>query len=376
MKVVIAGDFAPKDRLGTEVNSSKRDLILSKIKPILMDHDYSIVNLEAPIVSAPSQIPVKLNLSANDNSVVCLKNAGFQCATLANNHLRDYLNDGVTNTLHVLDKYQLDHVGGGKDLKDAQKVLYKEINGEVLSVINVCEHEFSIATDKRPGAAPLDLVQLFYNINEARNKAKYVILIIHGGHEHYQLPSPRMKTTYRCLIDMGADVIVNHHQHCFSGYEIYHDKPIFYGIGNFCFDWSGKRNSIWNEGFMVSLDFSSKISIALIPFIQCNDHVSVEPMNENQQQSFYGKIEELNNIIQDDTLLQSHFSDLILRKSFQFDLALSPYTNRYLKSLCRRGAIPSFKSKEKQFFLYNYINCESHRDLFLAYLANNSDTDK
>lgn len=49
--------------------------------------------------------------------------------------------------------------------------------------------------------------------------------------------------------------MVNHHQHCFSGYEIYNNKYIFYGLGNFCFDNPVKRNSIWNEGYMLSLNF-------------------------------------------------------------------------------------------------------------------------
>lgn len=52
---------------------------------------------------------------------------------------------------------------------------------------------------------------------------------MHGGHEHYQLPSLRMQETYRFFIDAGADVVVNHHQHCFSGYEIYNNKYIFMG---------------------------------------------------------------------------------------------------------------------------------------------------
>ena len=54
-----------------------------------------------------------------------------------------------------------------------------------------------------------------------------MFLILHGGIEHYQLPSPRMKKWYRHIIDLGASAIVNHHQHCFSGYELYNGKPIF-----------------------------------------------------------------------------------------------------------------------------------------------------
>ena len=42
-----------------------------------------------------------------------------------------------------------------------------------------------------------------------------------------------MKETYRFFVDCGADAVINHHQHCYSGYEYYKDKFICYGLGNF-----------------------------------------------------------------------------------------------------------------------------------------------
>ena len=41
---------------------------------------------------------------------------------------------------------------------------------------------------------------------------------------------------------VGADAVVNHHQHCYSGYEVYKDKPVFYGLGNLLFDHASKRS--------------------------------------------------------------------------------------------------------------------------------------
>lgn len=43
-----------------------------------------------------------------------------------------------------------------------------------------------------------------------------------------------MQEIYRFFVDIGADAVINHHQHCYSGYEVYKEKPIFYGLGNFC----------------------------------------------------------------------------------------------------------------------------------------------
>lgn len=83
-------------------------------------------------------------------------------------------------------KYGIDTVGAGKNLKEASKVFYKQIGDQLLAVINCCEHEFSIATEHEAGANPLNLIQQYYQIKEAREKADNVLVIVHGGHEHFQ----------------------------------------------------------------------------------------------------------------------------------------------------------------------------------------------
>ena len=125
------------------------------------------------------------------------------------------------------------------------------------------------------------------------------MIIVHGGHEMYQLPSPRMVEMYHFYIDIGATAVINHHQHCYSGYEIYKGCPIFYGLGNLCFDRRERRDSIWNEGYMVVLSLDvNKISYSIIPYMQGNYNANVELYHdEKRQRLFYSNIERLNNII-------------------------------------------------------------------------------
>lgn len=147
--------------------------------------------------------------------------------------------------------------------------------------MNVCEYEFSIAGKSSPGANPIDLIDLCSRIKKIRKDVNYIILIVHGGHEHYQLPSPRMKKLYHFFIDEGVDIVVNHHQHCYSGYELYNNKYIFYGLGNFCFDNKKKRDSIWNEGLLLELNLDkTNTSFNLYPYEQCNKEAGVRLLDK------------------------------------------------------------------------------------------------
>lgn len=170
-----------------------------------------------------------------------------------------------------------------------------------------------------------------------------------------------MQETYRFFVDAGADAVVNHHQHCYSGYEVYNGKPIFYGLGNFCFDASKMRNSIWNEGYMVMLSFDKKaITYQMIPYIQYNDIASVELLSDRTL--FDNRIEELNGIIQNQKELKKEVDEYYRSTASGMLLLHQPYENRILNKLYRMHLLPSLVSRKKYLMLLNYIYCEAHHD--------------
>jgi poly-gamma-glutamate synthesis protein (capsule biosynthesis protein) len=371
MKILIAGDFCPRYRVAEKFEHDSYESVLGDVKGIISEADYSIVNFECPVTKGGEKPIEKCgpNLQSSEKGMEAVKWAGFDCVTLANNHFLDFGKEGVEHTIEACDRYGIDTVGGGMDLYDASKILYKEIEGKTLAVINCCEHEFTIATEGTAGSNPLNPIQQYYAIIEARTKADYVLVIVHGGHEHYQLPSPRMQETYRFFVDAGADAVVNHHQHCYSGYEEYNGKPIFYGLGNFCFDWEGKRNQIWNYSLLLVLNFEEIISFELIPVIQCNEEPKVVPLLTKEAEEVMREISSLNNVITDAEKLRSSYSEFVKTRFTDIRIAFSPYSNRFLKALCNRRLIPSFISKKKKLLLYNYIKCQSHCDVITEYLT-------
>lgn len=251
MKILIGGDFTTCNRGLDSVKN--KNAFSTEIKQIMQEADICIVNLEAPIAYEDKYKIRKVGPNLKTSSIIIpyLKDCGVDVLTLANNHFFDYGEHGVKATIEEIKKNNIDYVGGGQTPDEYQRILYKSVNNVTIAILNYCESEFSV--NKNIGSNPIDAINVFYDIQAVRSKADYIIVITHGGHEGYNLPSPRMQKLYRYFIDLGVDVVVNHHQHCYSGYEEYHNGAIFYGLGNLFFDHVTPENKkgIWNSGFLL-----------------------------------------------------------------------------------------------------------------------------
>ena len=370
MELLIAGDFCPNARLERS-DFSDAEAISPSLSAIIQGADYSIVNFECPVEEKVAEPLLKQgpNFKCAPSAMTYLKRVGFSAVTLANNHIRDFGDDALLDTIRCAKDNGLDYVGAGMPDDLQRESLFLSSKGRTVAIINCCENEFSITDDRSVGANALNPVRQFRQIVKAKTSADYVVVIVHGGVEHFQYPTPRMKETYRFFIEAGADAVVNHHQHCYSGYEVYLGKPIFYGLGNFCFDWEGKRHLPWNEGFLVCLSLNDdKSSYRLYPYTQCNEKPVVELMDDNASTQFYGNIDKISEAIKDDKVLQSLISNFYSSTEQDYRLALEPYSSRIGVGLYRRNLLPSFVSKQRVLKFIDFVKCESHRDRLEAFL--------
>ena len=364
VNIIFAGDIVPSDRTKTLFLEKKTEILFGDVMPILKNADYSVVNYEAPVVINKGN-PIKKSgphLSSSYQTMEVVREAGFDMITLANNHFRDQGQEGVKDTLDSARKLGLDYVGGGENLAEAKKTKFVSIKNVKFAFLNYCEQEYSIATDNYGGSNPYDIINITKAIHEAKNAADYVILIIHGGIEHYQLPSPRMKKEYHFFVDVGADVVINHHQHCFSGYEIYKGKPICYGLGNFCFDDASYRNNgMWDKGFLARLVFDeNRIGLSIVPYSQCGEEPSVRVLEEG---TYGDKISELNNLISDDVMLMAAYQNLVATKQKKFLSQMNAFGNVLFDKLYKKGYLGKLYSKNRIYVIKDLLYCESHLDV-------------
>lgn len=369
LSILIAGDYCPKGRVVPLLG--KNCILSGELSAIIKDCDASIVNLECPVVTEGEKPIIKEgpNLSCSSIAITELASMGFNVATLANNHIRDYGSKGIIESINTCKCYSIQTVGAGRNFEDAARFLLLSQKGVKVAIINCCEHEYSVPLGEYYGANALDPVRQYKAIQKAKEEADYIMVVVHGGIETYQLPTPRMKEIYRFFIDAGADAVINHHQHCYSGYEVYKNKPIFYGLGNFCFDWPGYSGDTWYEGYMVQLNFNDGgISFDVYPYIQCKEKPEVVSMNKNETKLFKKRILELNTIIQDDVALKDNLNAFVNSKRLDYQSIFEPYSGRVLNGLFWRHLLPSTLSNKRILKLLDYIGCESHHESVMNYL--------
>lgn len=373
IKILVAGDYVPTGRVGKLVEERQYEQVFGEVRKLCERYDYNLVNFECT-VWPEKPCPIVKNgphLACHANAVEMLAFAGFHCACLANNHFYDYGDDGVRVTLGVLDQSHIDHVGGGANLKEASAILYKKVKGDTLAVINCAEHEFSIATGKSGGANPLNVIAQYHAIKEAREKADHVLVIVHGGIEGYALPTPRMVETYRFFVDVGADAVVNHHQHCYSGYETYKGKPIFYGLGNFCFDSINRTMKKWEQGFVVGLTFDDgKVGFVTYPYVQCKETTDVRFMEGERKRLFEEDIHSFCQVIASPEALENAYLKHLENVDDLYHALFTPYVGRWTEALCEKRLLPMLFPKAKWPKMLNMIECESHREKLTHFIRN------
>ena len=273
----------------------------------------------------------------------------------------------MNSTINILDKNNIEYVGIGKDVFQAQKFKVVVVKDIKVGIVNFCENEWSNATVKSAGANPLDLIDNLKQIKNAKKECDFVLVIIHGGHEYYNLPSPRMVKQYRFFAENGADAVIGHHTHCISGFEIHQDVPIFYSLGNMLFTIPNK-NIEWYTGLILELEFEKekRLKWKIHPIVQSQKDYKVTLLNGSQKEIIVNKVNKYSEIIKNDKELLKKWELFTQGKKATLNI-FSPIAIikwRYLKgALNRLGFNKYFLKNTFLAQILNHIRCEAHKDV-------------
>ena len=363
MKVLITGDLV----VNREYNKSK---ISESIKYLFNQSSLNITNLEAPVTNNSSKIlKTGPHLKAERESTQqVLEVLGVNVVTLANNHLLDYNEQGIADTIAFCKENTIQTVGAGMNLKEATQTLYINSNEGIIAIINFAENEWASATDETAGAHPMDIIDNAKEIKKAKEKSDFVFVIVHGGHEYYNLPSPRMQKQYRFYAEEGADIVIGHHTHCISGNEVYKGVPIYYSLGNFLFTHESNFED-WYIGLILEVEIQEgKLSTQIHPIKQMVKTFELQLFEHDEKQKVLNRVLSYNVIIADKVKLNREWSEFLKSKYDDYLNYWSPISfisNRYLKTVFRRLGLNGLNKKGLALIL-NLIRCEAHVDVSKA----------
>lgn len=214
--------------------------------------DLRIVNLETSITRSDDWEAKGINYRMHPANVPCLTVAGIDCCVLANNHVLDWGKSGLLETLEVLRNAGLGVSGAGSDLVAAQAPAVMDTgSGARVIVFGFGTTSSGIpagwaATGGRPGVCLLpDLsdttaARIGERVRAVRRTHDIVVASIHwGGNWGYEIPPAHRGFAHRLVEEGAADIIHGHSSHHPKGIEVYQNKPILYGCGDFLNDYEG-----------------------------------------------------------------------------------------------------------------------------------------
>jgi hypothetical protein len=265
LKVNMTGVTAITRALAIKTDQSGRmDYASEKIGSFLADADLTHTSNEISFLEGckPS---AGLQFCSDPSYISALEASGIDIVELTGNHNNDFGSQANADTIETYKSKGWDYFGGGLNIVDASKILYKEVEGVKLAFIGYNYYDTvyktgAIAAPDRAGANSYSEDKMKIDIEEAKSNGA-IAIVDFQFQECYSYPqtdviypicykplsNPDQKAVFRNAIDLGADLVIGVQAHQPQTYELYNGKPIFYGLGNLYFDqvpWIGTRQGL------------------------------------------------------------------------------------------------------------------------------------
>lgn len=371
MKLIITGDLVISQSYDVS------DKIDQDITDLFFHSDCNIVNLEAPVTDSKSKIlKTGPHLKSDKQSTLnIMKKLNVHIAALANNHIKDYDEEGVLDTINFCENNGIKTIGAGENIKEASETTVLHMLEGKIAIINIAENEWSSADENTAGANGMNIIKDTKKIQQAKKENDFVFVIIHGGHEYYNLPSPRMQEQYRFYAEQGADLIVGHHTHCISGYELHNGTPIYYSLGNFLFT-KDNINEDWYTGLILEVNINKgMLETGLHPVRQAKEGFRLSLLERVEKTEFLSRVEEYSEIIKSKEKLIKEWHIFVNSKQETYLNYWSPKVfikNKYVAAALIKLNVKLVNNRGLTYFL-NLMRCEAHYDLSKAIISEHLD---
>lgn len=277
VSIGFAGDILFDDEYAMMANLLRRGVTMENgISRSLLDRmqevDIMMLNNEFPYTDRGTPTEGKTYTFRADTSAVSyLNDMGADIVSVANNHVYDFGETGLLDTLSTLEEAGIPCVGAGRNLDEASAPVYF-ISGDIkIAIVSATQIErldnpdTKGATQNSAGTFRCwDPEKLYEVVAQAKENSDFVIVYVHWGTENVEEPDWAQLQQAPEIAKAGADLIIGAHPHCLQGIQYFENTPVFYSLGNFWF------NSKTLDTCMVQVDISKEgiEKIRFIPAVQ------------------------------------------------------------------------------------------------------------
>lgn len=367
IEIIIGADLVPTaSNLTLFASGDAAELLGSELLDVFDQADFRIFNLEVPLTDDPAPISKPGgNLIAPTSVVNGLKMIKADLLCLANNHILDQGEPGLSSTLRTLEGNGIGYVGAGSDLIEAARPFILDWDGIRIGIYACAEHEFSIATEVRAGANPFDPLESLDHIAKLKETCKHVIVLYHGGKEHYRYPSPALQKSCRKLVEKGAGLVVCQHSHCIGAFEEWQGGTIIYGQGNFLFDRLDvefRRTSLLIRAKLTEND----VIVQYIPIVKHGNGVRLA--DPQQSSAILESFLQRSRQILQPGFIQAEYERFAAEmiNYYLTSFAGDGLMFRIMNKLCGHDLARRSHSSLSLARVLNYVRCEAHRELLMT----------
>lgn len=247
---------------------------ICEISNFIRENGYSVIlNLEGPITEAKDKILKRgEHLRQSKRTVEVLKMLNVVGVSLANNHMMDFGEQGLRDTIEVLDSCGIQHSGAGLTIEEARIPIRYIEQGKQYTIYCMTDsyEEAVIATKTHAGCAPIEAERISIN---SHNLCGTSVAFLHTGFEYNTLPMPRNIEEARQLMGQGVEYVICSHPHLVQPKMILGKGVAYFSLGNFYFSEfrkefdekriRKKKNGFCNTGYGILIG-DTKESIAFL----------------------------------------------------------------------------------------------------------------
>jgi poly-gamma-glutamate synthesis protein (capsule biosynthesis protein) len=232
--ILFTGDIMFDRKIRSAAAKNGNDFVFAPIHDTLLKYDFVVSNLEGPVTNhaskslgAPGDSPAHFTFTFDPSLAKTLKQNNISVVNLGNNHILNFGQEGLQQTLNYLSQAGVAAFGYAGTATVSATLPYSHIIEHEGQRIALVSYNLFI-----PGSEPATLAE----IKKVRSQADWVVVYTHWDNEYQPIAHESSVALAHQFIDSGADMVIGSHPHVIQNHELYKDKHIYYSLGNFIFD--------------------------------------------------------------------------------------------------------------------------------------------